>query len=117
MDAAISVEGLTKRYGTHTAVDGVAFAVERGEAFGLLGPNGAGKTTTLEMIEGLRRPDAGDALVLGRSVQRQPRAIKERIGVQLQTTALPTNMTVAEAIDLFGAFYLHRRPTVDLLRD
>jgi len=116
-DTVIEAQGLVKRYGSLLAVDDISFSVRAGEIFGLLGPNGAGKTTTLEMIEGLRRPDAGDALVLGRSVQRQPRAIKERIGVQLQTTALPTNMTVAEAIDLFGAFYLHRRPTVDLLRD
>src|ERR671937_661734 len=56
---AIRVEGLTKRYGDHTAVDGIGFVVEQGEAFGILGPNGAGKTTTLEMIEGLRRPDGG----------------------------------------------------------
>jgi ABC-2 type transport system ATP-binding protein len=90
--------------------------VRTGEIFGLLGPNGAGKTTTLEMIEGLRQPDAGEATVLGRSVRRAAREVKERIGVQLQTTALPPKMTVAEAIDLFGVFYTRRRPTEDLLR-
>ncbi len=52
--------GLVKRYGEHTAVDGVSFAVEQGEIFGILGPNGAGKTTTVECVEGLRRPDGGD---------------------------------------------------------
>jgi ABC-2 type transport system ATP-binding protein len=99
------------------AVDDLSFSVQTGEIFGLLGPNGAGKTTTLEMIEGLRTPDSGDAIVLGQSVLRYARRIKERIGVQLQTTALPPKMTVAEAIDLFGAFYARRRPTNDLLAE
>jgi ABC-2 type transport system ATP-binding protein len=115
-DTVIAAQGLVKRYGSLVAVDGISFCVQAGEIFGLLGPNGAGKTTTLEMIEGLRTPDAGDAVVLGSSIRRDPRSIKARIGVQLQTTALPPNMTVAEAIDLFGAFYTHRRPTADLLQ-
>ena len=106
MDAAISVEGLTKRYGTHTAVDGVAFAVERGEAFGILGPNGAGKTTTLEMIEGLRRPDAGTIAVLGEPVWPDPRRIQARIGVQLQSTSLFDMLTARELLELFARFYL-----------
>jgi ABC-2 type transport system ATP-binding protein len=108
---------LVKRYGTLTAVDRVTFSVEGGEIFGLLGPNGAGKTTTLEMLEGLRTPDEGDATVLGESVVRSPRTIKERIGVQLQATALPPKTTVTEAIDLFGAFYRRRRATPDLLHE
>jgi ABC-2 type transport system ATP-binding protein len=62
---AIQVDSLTKRYGEHVAVDGISFQVEQGEAFGILGPNGAGKTTTLEMVEGLRRPDAGEVRLLG----------------------------------------------------
>jgi ABC-2 type transport system ATP-binding protein len=116
-NTVIEARGLVKRYGSLLAVDDISFSVRAGEIFGLLGPNGAGKTTTLEMIEGLRRPDAGEATVLGRSIRRDSRAIKERIGVQLQTTALPPKMTVAEAIDLFGAFYAHRRPTADLLSE
>ena len=84
MGPAISVTGLTKRYGSSAAVDGVAFEVESGEVFGILGPNGAGKTTTLEMIEGLRRPDGGEILVLGEQVWPDPRRIQRRIGVQLQ---------------------------------
>src|SRR5919204_2658974 len=86
--AAISVRGLTKRYGQHVAVDGVTFSVEQGEAFGILGPNGAGKTTTLEMIEGLRRPDGGRVEVLGQPVWPDPRSVQGRIGVQLQSTTL-----------------------------
>lgn len=113
----IEAHGLVKRYGALTAVDGVSFEVEAGEIFGLLGPNGAGKTTTLEMLEGLRTPDAGHARVLGEMVTRRPRRIKQRIGVQLQATALPPKTTVAEAVDLFGAFYDRRQPTNVLLRD
>ena len=60
----INVEGLIKKYGDYTAVNGVHFQVNKGEVFGLLGPNGAGKTTTMEMIEGLRRPDGGSAKVV-----------------------------------------------------
>ena len=106
MDAAISVAGLTKRYGGHVAVDGVSFRVERSEAFGILGPNGAGKTTTLEMIEGLRRPDAGEITVLGQPVWPDPRRIQSRIGVQLQSTSLFDMLTARELLELFARFYL-----------
>ena len=111
----IEAHDLVKRYGSLVAVDHLSFSVQAGEIFGLLGPNGAGKTTTLEMIEGLRTPDGGDAIVLGQSVLRHAHRIKQRIGVQLQTTALPSRITVAEAIDLFGAFYSRRRSTDELL--
>jgi ABC-2 type transport system ATP-binding protein len=106
MDAAISVAGLTKRYGGHTAVDGVTFEVMRGESFGILGPNGAGKTTTLEMIEGLRKPDGGEIALLGEPVWPDPRRIQARIGVQLQTTALFDMLTARELLELFARFYL-----------
>ena len=66
---------------------GVSFGVETGQIFGLLGPNGAGKSTTVEMVEGLRPADGGKIEVLGIDVRKQPRRVKERIGVQLQTTA------------------------------
>jgi ABC-2 type transport system ATP-binding protein len=106
MDAAISVAGLTKRYGGHTAVDCVTFEVMRGESFGILGPNGAGKTTTLEMIEGLRKPDGGEITLLGDPVWPDPRRIQGRIGVQLQTTALFDMLTARELLELFARFYL-----------
>jgi ABC-2 type transport system ATP-binding protein len=106
MDAAISVAGLTKRYGDHTAVDGVSFRVEQGESFGILGPNGAGKTTTLEMIEGLRRPESGEITVLGQPVWPDPRRIQARIGVQLQSTSLFDMLTARELLELFARFYL-----------
>ena len=113
--AVIDAQGLRKRYGPVQAVDGVSFQVERGEVFGMLGPNGAGKTTTVEMLEGLRKPDGGQASVLGIDVAREPDRLKERIGVQLQTAALYPNLTVTEVIDLFRSFYRQRRPTRELI--
>ncbi len=112
---AISVLELRKRYGDIQAVDGVSFDVGRGEVFGMLGPNGAGKTTTVEILEGLRVPDSGTAVVLGLDVASQAAALKERIGVQLQTAALYPNLTVTETIDLFRSFYRHARPTAELV--
>jgi ABC-2 type transport system ATP-binding protein len=111
MDAAISVAGLTKRYGGRTVVDAVSFDVERGESFGILGPNGAGKTTTLEMIEGLRKPDGGGITLLGQPVWPDPRRIQARIGVQLQSTSLFDMLTARELLELFARFYL--RPDVE----
>jgi ABC-2 type transport system ATP-binding protein len=113
----IEAASLLKRYGDLTAVDGVSFTVQRGEIFGILGPNGAGKTTTLEMLEGLRTPDGGKALVLGLDMTRDARKARQRIGVQLQATALPNFTTVVESIDLFASFYDHARPTSELLKE
>jgi ABC-2 type transport system ATP-binding protein len=107
-ELAIAVSGLTKRYGDFVAVDGVTFEVRRGEAFGILGPNGAGKTTTLEMIEGLRRPDAGEVHVLGRPVWPDPRSVQALIGVQLQSTTLFEKLTARELLELFARFYDRR---------
>jgi ABC-2 type transport system ATP-binding protein len=112
---AISVNGLTKRYGDHTAVDGVSFSIDVGETFGILGPNGAGKTTTLEMIEGLRKPDAGEVFVLDQPVWPDPRAIQARIGVQLQSTNLFEALSARELLTLFANFY--ERPNPDQLAD
>jgi ABC-2 type transport system ATP-binding protein len=114
-ERVIVAEALVKRYGSLTAVDGISFEIRAGQVFGMLGPNGAGKTTTLEMLEGLRNPDGGSATVLGRPMPQEARAVKERIGVQLQSTALPAFTKVAEAIDLFGAMFEQRRPTEELL--
>jgi ABC-2 type transport system ATP-binding protein len=104
-EAVIEIRGLVKRYGDFVAVGGVDLTVYRHEIFGILGPNGAGKTTTLEMVEGLREPDAGSALVAGIDVARNPQAVKHTIGVQLQTTALFDYLTVRELIELFAALY------------
>ncbi|HEU0195427.1 MAG TPA: ABC transporter ATP-binding protein [Gaiellales bacterium] len=115
MDPAISIRGLTKRYGSAAAVDGVSFQVEKGEVFGILGPNGAGKTTTLEMIEGLRKPDGGEVLVLGEQVWPDPRRIQRRIGVQLQSTTLFDLLTARELLILFATFY--NRPDAEQRAD
>ena len=88
--AAIEVQNLKKYYRETQAVDGISFSVENGEVFGLLGPNGAGKTTTIEIIEGMRVPDAGTVHVLGMDVTKHTNEVKGRIGVQLQNTALFT---------------------------
>jgi ABC-2 type transport system ATP-binding protein len=115
--AAIIVESLRKYYGATKAVDGVSFQVEEGEVFGMLGPNGAGKSTTIEIIEGLRRADEGHITVLGFEQPRDANAIKMRIGIQLQTTALYPRLTVEEILDLFHSFYPGRRtlPTKQLI--
>lgn len=100
----ITVEGLRKRYGNLVAVDDVSFRVDEGEIFGILGPNGAGKTTSIECIQGLRSYDGGDVRVLGLDPRTQVVALRQRIGAQLQDSALPGRLTVAEALELFGAF-------------
>lgn len=105
MGLAIEVLDLYKSYGAVKAVDGISFTVEEGEIFGLVGPNGAGKTTTIECIEGMRRPDNGSVRVLGLDPQKDGAALRRRIGVQLQQSALPERLKVKEALDLFGSFY------------
>ena len=89
------------------AVDEVSFDVHPGEIFGMVGPNGAGKTTTIECVEGLRRPDSGSIQVLGLDPLRDRYRLRERIGVQFQSAALPHRIKVWEALDLFAAFYRH----------
>jgi len=103
--AIIEVDGLIKRYGEHTAVDGVGFTVERGEIFGILGPNGAGKTTTVECIEGLRKADGGTITVCGLNAQRDDGELRQVLGAQLQESELPDKLKVGEAMELYSSFY------------
>jgi len=103
--AIIEVNGLVKRYGAKTAVDGVSFAVEQGEIFGILGPNGAGKTTTVECVVGLRTQDAGTIRVAGLDPVTDAVELKELVGVQLQESKLPEKLQVGEALELFSSFY------------
>jgi ABC-2 type transport system ATP-binding protein len=115
----ISIQGLTKRYKTFTAVDDIDLEVKAGEIFGILGPNGAGKTTTLEMIEGLRTPDRGTITVAGLDAVRQPAEVRKVIGVQLQSTALFPYLSAGELIELFGHMYGVTQPRAqvdDLLK-
>jgi ABC-2 type transport system ATP-binding protein len=104
MDLVIEVENLRKTYGSTVAVDDISFEVAEGEIFGLLGPNGAGKTTAIECLQGLRVPDSGKLRVLGLNPRSEVRALRQRIGSQLQEAALPDRIKVWEALDLFASF-------------
>lgn len=112
----IEVKNLAKTYGKLRAVDGISFDVRKNEVFGLLGENGAGKTTTLEIIEGLRKPTAGEIAVLGHDICDGTNSIKEKIGVQLQSSAYFNFLTLKEILELFGDFYPHHLPAIDLLK-
>ncbi|EID55784.1 ABC transporter ATP-binding protein [Saccharomonospora xinjiangensis] len=101
----IDVHGLHKRYGDTVAIDDVSFTVERGEIFGIVGPNGAGKTTTVECVAGLRVPDGGTVRVLGHDPGRNPAELRQRLGVQLQSSRLPDRIKVGEALRLYSSFY------------
>ena len=103
--AVVGVRNLIKQYPGARAVDGISFDVQQGEILGMVGPNGAGKTTTIECLEGLRRPDGGTIQVLGLDPLRDRYRLRERIGVQFQSAALPDRIKVWEALDLFAAFY------------
>jgi ABC-2 type transport system ATP-binding protein len=103
--AAIEVRDLAMSYGDLRAVDGVGFEVSEGEFFGILGPNGAGKTTTLEMVEGLRKPDAGSIRVLGEPPWPRNRSLLPRIGVQLQASSFFDRLTAREQLHTFAALY------------
>lgn len=115
MQFALQVEGLVKRFGDFAAVDGVSFSVAPGEVFGLLGPNGAGKTTTLEMAEGLQPPTAGRIRVLGMELPQHAKAVKSRIGVQLQASSYYEYLNLGEILALLGSFYPVRLPPGELL--
>jgi ABC-2 type transport system ATP-binding protein len=101
----ISARDVVKRYGETIAVAGLDLTIWPGEIFGILGPNGAGKTTTLEMLEGLRAPDAGEMRVAGFDPVTDPDKVHRVIGVQLQSTALFDYLNCAEIIALFAALY------------
>ncbi|MFJ7490014.1 ABC transporter ATP-binding protein [Streptomyces sp. NPDC097727] len=103
--AIIEVDGVHKAYAGRPAVDGVSFAVDEGEIFGILGPNGAGKTTTVECVEGLRVPDAGTVRVAGLDPVADHDRVTRLLGAQLQESELQPKLTVAEALELYSAFY------------
>ncbi|HLA92344.1 MAG TPA: ABC transporter ATP-binding protein [Actinomycetota bacterium] len=104
-DEAIAVRGLHKSYGDVQAVRGIDLTVERGEVFALLGPNGAGKTTAVEILEGYRERSAGEVDVLGHDPAKRSRAMRERIGIVLQSTGVDPYLTVRETIRLYAGYY------------
>jgi ABC-2 type transport system ATP-binding protein len=99
------VDGLTRTFGTLTALDALTFSVARGELFGLVGPDGAGKTTTLRILAGVLRPTAGDATVAGKSVTRDPEGVKHHIAYMSQRFGLYGDLTVRENIEFYADLY------------
>jgi ABC-2 type transport system ATP-binding protein len=112
---AVLVRGLRKSYGAVRAVDGLDLTIAPGEVFAILGPNGAGKTTALEILEGYRRRDGGDVSVLGYDPGRERAALKQRIGVVLQSTGVDRYLTVAETVAMYSGFYADPRPVDEVL--
>lgn len=117
MKEIIKVKGLVKKYDGKSVVDGISFTVFEGEVFGILGPNGAGKTTTLEMIEALRPIDSGSVTLDGIDVKKNPSAIKEIIGIQLQTTSFFDKLKLREQLRMFASLYGETADTDELLAD
>ena len=104
-DLSVSVEHLTRRFGSFTAVDDVSFEVRRGEVFGFLGPNGAGKTTTIKMLTGLLQPTSGRGTVAGFDLARETESVKRSIGYMSQLFSLYGDLTVDENIAFFAGLY------------
>ncbi|MCL1599379.1 MAG: ABC transporter ATP-binding protein, partial [Actinomycetia bacterium] len=111
----IEVQNLTKSYGDVLAVRGIDLKIDQGEVFALLGPNGAGKSTTVEILEGHRQKTSGSVSVLGYDPTDRAREFRERIGIVLQETAIEEQLTVAEAIDIYGSMYPKQRSTGELI--
>ena len=112
---AVRVRGLVKSYGPVQAVRGIDLDIHPGEIFALLGQNGAGKTTTIEILEGYRRRDSGEVLVLGHDPGRERAKIKPRVGIVLQKTGVDRYLTVAETIQLFASYYPRPRPVDEVI--
>lgn len=116
-DIILRVIDLKKSYGGKDVVKGISFEVQKGETFGILGPNGAGKTTTLEMIEALRPIDGGSVTVDGIVVSDNPQAVKEIIGIQLQSSAFYDRLTLVEQLHMFASFYGTKINPMELLEE
>jgi ABC-2 type transport system ATP-binding protein len=114
-EPVIEVGDLRKTYGPLHAVDGISFDVSRSEVFAMLGPNGAGKTTTTEILEGYRSRDSGEVAVLGHDPSRREQALRERIGIVLQSTGIDPFLTVRETIEMYGGYYPAQRPTDEVI--
>ena len=114
-EPAITVSDLRKSYGELEAVRRVSFEVARGEVFCLLGPNGAGKTSVVEILEGYRSADGGEARVLGLDPAGQPRALREQVGIVLQECGVQHDLTVAELLEMYGRYHERRRPVDEIL--
>jgi ABC-2 type transport system ATP-binding protein len=105
MGIVVEAEGLTKRFNSLTAVEGITFQLQEGEILALLGPNGAGKTTTVRMLASVLAPTAGTARVAGYDVVRQAREVRRSVGLLTEFPALYLRMTADEYLDFFGKLY------------
>jgi ABC-2 type transport system ATP-binding protein len=115
MGKIITVDSLSKNYGSFEAVKGISFEVQEGEIFGLLGPNGAGKSTTLEIMETLREKSRGKVVIDGFDLDKDPNEIKKIIGVQLQTSGYYPGLNLLELIEMFAGLYNQKVNPVELL--
>ncbi|MGY1720054.1 ABC transporter ATP-binding protein [Blastococcus sp. SYSU DS0552] len=112
---AVEVVDLCRRYGDFEAVRGISFEVHPGEVFALLGVNGAGKTSALEVLEGLARPDGGTVRILGADPHREPAAVRPHLGVLLQSSGLPGDLTVGETVSTWARTLTSPRPVDEAL--
>lgn len=113
--AVIEVAGLVKTYDETEAVRGIDLEITEGEVFALLGPNGAGKTTTVEILEGHRTATSGSVSVLGHDPGKAERSFKERIGIVLQESSVEKELTVHEALSIYGGAYSKRLDVDELV--
>lgn len=117
VENVIEVDGLTKRFGSFTAVDGISFNVRQGEIFGFLGANGAGKTTAIRMLCGLSKPTSGTGIIAGLDLNRDYERIKEHIGYMSQRDCLPSDLTIRENLRFIAGMYGIRRKDADRRMD
>ncbi|WFE15968.1 ABC transporter ATP-binding protein [Bacillus atrophaeus] len=102
---AIEIKNLTKKFKERTAVDNLSLTIEKGEFFALLGQNAAGKTTTIKMLSCLSTPTSGDALMLNDSIVKNPEAVKQKINISPQETAVAPNLSVKENLEFIASIY------------
>ncbi|WP_010677451.1 ABC transporter ATP-binding protein [Bacillus timonensis] len=111
----IELNNISKSYGDVKAVDSITLQVKQGEVLGIIGANGAGKSTTLEIMMGIRKPDSGSVKILGLNADKASNEIKQKIGIQLQQTALYDRIKVKEALKLFSSYYDKKRDLQEII--
>lgn len=101
----VEIKGITKRFGMQTVLNNVSFNIQSGECFGLIGPNGAGKTTLIDIITGLQKADAGDVVIDGLSIRKNPIQIRTMLGIVPQDIALIEELNAIDNLEYFGGMY------------